>query len=980
MLRVRTLYATSAQASARYYARYVEPTAGEQPGRWVGGLADEIGVAGKVEVDQLEALLSGHHPVSGEQLGSKLVDRHTKRGTTIKAVAGYDATFSAPKSVSAWWGLTGDEGVKAAHDLAVQVVLDHIEAHATTRVRVGGPRMYPDVEHGLTMAVFPQSTSREDDPQLHTHAVISGKVIGPNGRWYALDAHYVKHHQRALGGLYQSVLRAELTHRYGVRWGPIVEGQAEIADMPVEIMEVFSKRTRQVDDYERTLVDAFQDREGRDPTRWEHAAIKREAAADSRANKTGAPVADLEMRWLVEAAELGWTPQKLTQQLTNPQRELPAPEPVTITQVLDRLSAGQSTWTRADVLRAVCDLTEVHPGIDGRAWARSVDQAVSAVVDSQLDFDPPAEDVVRRSDGRSVWMDPDTTHLTDERILEQEERILDFAIAAQTDQPTRSDTVDRTGLDVLQADAAEAVAGQDRLVLVVGPAGTGKTTTLARATDDLRQHRRPVFGVAPTAKAARVLSAELHMEADTVAKLLHEWDRETGPGERWRLPPATTVVVDETGMLGTPSLDRLVGLARSQDWRLVLVGDPSQLHAVGRGGMFDELCRVGRAHELAVIHRFTHDWEQVATRQLRAARSIAIDAYLDHHRIDAGTIEDHLERIADEWIRHTAAGRTVAVTAETNAHVDTLNEAIQARRRDRGEVDDLRTARIAGGETVGRGDVVVTRSNDRTLATDANEPVRNRERWIVEHVADHGPLTLARIDGHDRVRLPAEYAQAHVRLAYASTAHGVQGETVDVSFTLVSQATTHRSLYVGATRGRDANHLAVITETTDLDDARDTLEWVLTNDRVDVPAIVRRRELAGATPPPMTAQERLDAAQAAFFKAKARSAPACELVAQAKEELTAAQSKVSGLEADLRAARPWERRAIRRNLAGAEERVADAQSWYEEALDQARPSLHELEQRRQQLETVRAETEVEVMRQRFDAFGREAPSRSGLGR
>src|SRR5690606_11653473 len=133
-------------------------------------------------------------------------------------------------------------------------------------------------------------------------------------------------------------------------------------------------------------------------------------------------------------------------------------------------------------------------------------------------------------------------------------------------------------------------------------------------------------------------------------------------------------------------------------------------------------------------------------------------AYLDHHRVDAGTIEDHLERIADEWIRHTAAGRTVAVTAETNAHVDTLNEAIQARRRDRGEIDDRKTARVAGGETVGAGDVVVTRSNDRTLATDANEPVRNRERWIVEHVTDHGVLTLSRIDGHDRVRLPAEYA------------------------------------------------------------------------------------------------------------------------------------------------------------------------------------------------------------------------------
>jgi conjugative relaxase-like TrwC/TraI family protein len=77
------------------------------------------------------------------------------------------------------------------------------------------------------MAVFRQTTSRADDPQLHTHAVISAKVQTADGRWLALDARYLKKHQRMLGGLYQSVLRNELTHRLGVEWGPIVKGQSE---------------------------------------------------------------------------------------------------------------------------------------------------------------------------------------------------------------------------------------------------------------------------------------------------------------------------------------------------------------------------------------------------------------------------------------------------------------------------------------------------------------------------------------------------------------------------------------------------------------------------------------------------------------------------------------------------------------------------------------------------------------------------------
>ena len=87
------------------------------------------------------------------------------------------------------------------------------------------------------MATFRQTTSRADDPQIHTHAVISAKVQTADGRWLALDARYLKRHQRMLGGLYQSVLRAELTHRFGVEWRPIVNGQAEIAGVPDELLE-----------------------------------------------------------------------------------------------------------------------------------------------------------------------------------------------------------------------------------------------------------------------------------------------------------------------------------------------------------------------------------------------------------------------------------------------------------------------------------------------------------------------------------------------------------------------------------------------------------------------------------------------------------------------------------------------------------------------------------------------------------------------
>ena len=221
MLRVTTLHASSAAATAAYYAEYLTAAPGEVPGVWSGRQAAGLGLSGDGRRRRAGVVVVGPRPSDRDaaRVASCSIGRRAD-GRVVRAVSGFDATFSAPKSLSVWWALTGDRRLLEAHDVAVDGGAATIWSGSGRRPASAsnGGRLHPDT-NGLTMATFRQTTSRADDPQIHTHAVISAKVQTPDGRWLALDARYLKRHQRMLGGLYQSVLRAELTHRFGVELG-----------------------------------------------------------------------------------------------------------------------------------------------------------------------------------------------------------------------------------------------------------------------------------------------------------------------------------------------------------------------------------------------------------------------------------------------------------------------------------------------------------------------------------------------------------------------------------------------------------------------------------------------------------------------------------------------------------------------------------------------------------------------------------------
>ena len=702
--------------------------------------------------------------------------------------------------------------VLEAHDAAVAAAFGWIEDHAHCRHRVDGEVWTVDAR-GLVAAAFRQHTSRAHDPQIHTHLVIPNRVMAPDGRWLALDARTLKRDQRTVSALYAAGLRAELTSRLGVRWNDVVNGQAEMADAPEEVLDAFSQRTLQMACRLDEKTERFVDQLGRRPTPRERWRIEREAAIDSRPSKTSEDAQTLHEQWLDQLDALGHTPDGYLDQVTGRTRPIEADATTdrdTVVEALSSLRDTQSTWRPAEITREIAAALPTRLGGTATETVERVQRLASHVEDAlSVDISRPVPDhVLLRDDGRPVTEGALDRILTTRAILDEEEHILDLTRRWATEGGTDAQDLDPDGeLTAVQNHAAGAVAGERRLVLVVGPAGTGKTTAMRPAVARLHARGRPCFGVAPSAAAAEVLAVDTGIDADTLDKLLIEHRLDRPPRHRYDLPAGTTVIVDEAAMVATQLLAELIDLADRRGWRIALVGDPMQFSAVGRSGMFGHLVDTIGAVELDRVHRFDASWERDASLRLRRGDTDVVALYDHHDRFHGGTSRQMATATVLAWRRATEAGETAAMMAPTREAVAVLNEIAQQRRFVAGEVAP-RSPSVRLGPAQGHvGDVVATRRNERTLLTDRGRMVKNRDHWTIETVHPGGALTVSGATGV--VTLPADYVASEVELAYAETSHATQGRTVDRSFLYLDGPTDTRGIYVPLTRGRVSNEAFV---------------------------------------------------------------------------------------------------------------------------------------------------------------------------
>jgi conjugative relaxase-like TrwC/TraI family protein len=840
-------------------AYYVDPErrglvyyldAAEPPGLWIGEQARSLGLIGEVDPEDFLSLMDGRS-LNGEKLG---------RAYNDKSARGYDITFSAPKTVSTLWAL-GDDHVAgeslAAHDAAVKAVADFVERHATTRATIGGVVQNVDAE-GLAVAAFRQHTSRSLDPQLHTHAVVVAKVRIPDGRWLALDARLIKHDQRTLSSLYHATLRSELTHRLGVRWQVPKDGIAEIDGVPDTVLDELSQRTRQVNARLERKLDRFHEAFDRDPTPRELWRLQREAVLDSRpAKQHPGERVDLRGEWADRVEGLGFDPRGVVDNavggLPEPGRLTKEAQVAMVDQALAALTQSQSTWRPNELLMELARAVPTTVHVPPAELVATLERLTEHVLDEYcVDLTPMGDGPLRESDGRPTSESILDRRFTTQFILDEEQFISDWADVRWSATGAAAHLTHVDTLDVAQAHAAALVAGTDPLVVVVGPAGTGKTSMLRAAVESLNAEGRRAFGLAPSAAAADVLGEETGITTDTVDKLIVEYSKPgQAPDPRYFLPVGTTVIVDEAGMLSTPKLAELAGLADYLDWRVVLVGDPLQFSAVGRGGMFQHLidhAPDGAAIEhLERVHRFTAEWEADASLRLRHGDASALDDYDEHGRIHAASTDSDARRqIVGRWWELTAQSSDVLMLAATNDSVNELNRAAQRLRLDANQiVQPIHRATLADGASAMIGDEVQTHRNNRNLITDAGITVKNRHRWEIESVDTDGSIAVS-ADDRGRVTLPPDYVAESVTLGYASTAMAGQGRTVDHSLVLVDGPIDAAGLYVPMTRGRDGNDVWVVTDPDSPADAVDLLAEVMQRRWIDEPAL---DHLAGIVEP-----------------------------------------------------------------------------------------------------------------------------------
>ena len=771
------------------------------------------------------------------------------------AIAGFDLVFTPSKSVSIAWGL-GDKqlrkDIEAAHEHAIQDVVRHLENTVImTRRGHNGIRQI-DTKNGIIGTKFRHYDSRAGDPNLHDHVVIANRVEGADDKWSSIDGRTLYQYGVECSELYNSRVQQYVTEKTGLQFEPRMQNGKpihEIVGISDEMVRAFSSRRGDISAELDKVKAKFVADNGYEPSEKQLIKLAQQATLATRPAKSEArSLEDLHTEWVAAAHALSEhgvhvpVDHQLADMLKNAsaqyeqntlqavrQEAYSTPLEAHTDAVLSRLEEARSTWRRthinAETTRYVREL-----GLNetqDRGLISSIRQSViedslplHIIKDTRL---TPREYL--RKDGTSQYQRIDSELFTSERVLAAENKILDaasravipastvdvFELAAQKKRAELA--AQGYTLPAGQEAMARAFATSDKLLVVgIGAAGAGKTSSTRLAVDAIEASGNRVIGMAPTAAAAAVMRSEMCINADTVDKILTDWETGKKPLD---VRPGDVLLVDEAGMIATPKMEKIITLAQERGALVRALGDYRQLSAVGSGGALRLVDREIGAVHLDELFRFKNPEEAAATLALREPPLVGTDKpfswYLENNRVVAGSADAMIEDVFRKYSADVTAGKQSIMIASTNETVTRLNDLAQAHAIEHGQVSTGAGAvALHNSSRAHVGDTIVTRKNARRLVVNSGQDfVKNGDLWRVTDLHDDGRITAQHTGHGGKVTLPAHYVEQSVELGYASTIHRAQGSTVDTAHALVDASTDRAGAYVALTRGRENNQLYV---------------------------------------------------------------------------------------------------------------------------------------------------------------------------
>ena len=792
-----------------------------------GGTIVRHGAA--IDAASFRDLCAGIHPGSGKPL---------VRGAGPGHWAGVDCTMTPGKSVSVLWMAGTPEqraAIEAAHRAAVERALSFVTAEGLVTVRTGAGGTDQHRPRDLIVGRFDHYTTREGDPNIHTHCVfinVAGTPANAGAGRYKSRTHLTIEPERlyaaqlGVGAAYRAALAEGLRERFGLQYREAGRGQWEVAGLPETLLAAFSKRSQQILAYAGTGASSAQ---------------REIAALATRRGKEELPTGpELEARWRAELAACVIDPWLAARHLERDsalvltaerdrERETPFEPPEipgdgAVARAASALFRHESVVARKDLLQRALEVAGLAGiGVD----------AVEAEL-AQLERDGallPLADAAMVPGASACWTSPGIA-ACEAAMLRAADRPLERTWI--TPEAVEDALAHANHLSSEQGEAVRHAAGRDGVSLLQAGAGTGKTTTAAALVAAARSSGLRVIGLAPSWVAADELGHSTGIPAQAIARWRHDLTRAAGPGTTHSLDsPATldadtVVLVDEAGMVATRDLEAVLSAARSAGAKVVLIGDRRQLASVGGASALRAVADVvGRSAVLEHVRRQTVEWQRAASVLMaRGEVEAGLRAYAARDRIElvAGA-EAAQARVLAVWNEQRAAhGEDVLIVTRRNADAAALNVRARAVLRAEGRLGpDLVTlaARdrddrpallaLAVGDALRFGESLPhlglrngNRARVAAITAEPDEAVRLRLA-----LEDGRALEVAWSDLAQQPRFGRARSQPRIVHAYAGTAYAAQGRTSSAAVKYIGAATDAREIYVGLTRHRHEARVVV---------------------------------------------------------------------------------------------------------------------------------------------------------------------------